>query len=73
MNRKWLSWDRENYIFPKVTKMGSIFGHRIDHNGVGVLKSQRHMTSKKLIQVTAPPEIGIINQMNLTAVTSQPL
>ena len=25
------SWDRENYIFPKVTKVGSIFGHRIDY------------------------------------------
>ena len=24
-------------IFPKVTKMGSIFGHRIDYDGVGVL------------------------------------
>ena len=35
MSRKLLSWDCENYIFPKVTKMGSIFGHRIDCNGVG--------------------------------------
>ena len=25
------SWDRENYIFPKVTKVGSIFGHRIGY------------------------------------------
>ena len=33
-HRKLLSWDHENYIFPKVTKMGSIFGHRIDYNGV---------------------------------------
>ena len=24
LNRKWLSWDHENYFFPKVTKMGSI-------------------------------------------------
>lgn len=22
LNKKWLSWDRENNIFPKVTKMG---------------------------------------------------
>ena len=29
-----LSWDRENCIFPKVTKMGSIFGHKIDHDEV---------------------------------------
>ena len=26
---KGLSWGRENYIYPKVTKMGSIIGHRI--------------------------------------------
>ena len=28
------------------SKMGSIIGHRIDYNGVGVLKGQRHITSK---------------------------
>ena len=38
--------DRKNYIFPKVTKMGSIFGHRIDFKGVGVLRGQRHIPSK---------------------------
>ena len=45
-NVKLLSWDRENYIFPKVTKMGSIFGHRIDYNGVGVLTGQWNIPSK---------------------------
>ena len=30
--RQLLSWDRENYIFLKVTNMGSIFGHRLDYN-----------------------------------------
>ena len=37
-----------NYIFPKVTKMGSIFGHRIDYmyNEVGVIRSQWHIPSK---------------------------
>ena len=35
-----LSWDRENYIFPKVTKMGSIFGRRLDYDGEGVLRGQ---------------------------------
>ena len=30
-------------IFPKVTKMGSIFGHKIDYYGVGVLRGQRHI------------------------------
>ena len=40
MNKKLLSLDRKNTIFPKVTK-GSTFGHRIDYNGVGVLREQR--------------------------------
>ena len=39
-----LSWDRENYTCPKVTKMGSKSGHRIDNNGVGVLRRQRQLT-----------------------------
>ena len=29
-----------------MTKMGSIVGHRIDYNGVGVLRGQRHIPSK---------------------------
>ena len=34
-------------ICPKVAKMGSIVGHRIDYNGVvGVLRGQRHIPSK---------------------------
>ena len=45
MNRKLLSWDHENYIFSEVTKMGSMFGHRIDYNGE-VLKDQRHIPSE---------------------------
>ena len=32
--------------FPKVTKMGSIFGHGIDYYGVGVPRGQRHTPSK---------------------------
>ena len=28
-NRKWVSLGRENYIYPEVTKIGSIIGHRI--------------------------------------------
>ena len=31
------------HICPKVTKMGSIIGHRIDYNGVGALRDQRHI------------------------------
>ena len=31
----------------KVTKIGSIIGHRIDYmNGVGVMRGQRHIPSK---------------------------
>ena len=41
-----LSWDRENYICPKVTKMGFEIGHRIDYNGVGALRGQRYLASK---------------------------
>ena len=40
MNKKLLSLDRKNSIFLKVTK-GSTFGHRIDYNGVGVLRGQQ--------------------------------
>ena len=46
INRKWLSWDHENYIFQKVTKMGSITGQKTDYNGVGALRGQRHIPSK---------------------------
>ena len=35
-----------NYICPKMTKMGSITGHQIHHYGVGVLRGQRHISSK---------------------------
>ena len=40
-NRKWLSRDlKKIHICPKVTKMGSIIGHKIDYNEVGVLRGQ---------------------------------
>ena len=32
--------------FPKLTKKWSIFGDRIDYNGVGVLGRQSHIPSK---------------------------
>ena len=62
INRKLLSWDRENYIFPIVTKMGSIFGHRIDYNGAGALRGQRHVhNQQKLTQVDpAPDQFGAL-------------
>ena len=40
MNKKLLSLDRKNSIFPKVTKEFT-FGHRIDYNGVEVLRGQQ--------------------------------
>ena len=36
------------HICSNVTKMGSIIGHRIDYNGVGALRGQRHIPSKNL-------------------------
>ena len=44
-------WDRDNYICPKVTKMGSIIGLRIDYDGVAAAHTQK----KKLTQVPPPP------------------
>ena len=49
-----LSWDRENYICPKVTKMGSKIGHRIDYNGAGAVRRQRQLTQVP----PAPPPSG---------------
>ena len=50
-----LIWDRENYICPKVTKMGSKSSHRIDNNGVGALRRQRQLTQ---VLPTSPPPGG---------------
>ena len=36
--------------------MGSTIGHRVDYNGVGALRGQRHIPSKSLTQV--PPTSG---------------
>ena len=47
---------RKLHIYPKVIKMRSIFGHRIDYNGVGVLRGQRHIPN--LSKVTPPPTRG---------------
>ena len=41
-----VSWEHQNYICPKVTKIGSIIGHRIDYNGVGALRGQPQIPSK---------------------------
>ena len=31
---------------PKLTKMGSVTGHKIDNNGVGALKGQQNIPNK---------------------------
>lgn len=67
------SWDRENYIFPKVTKVGSIFGHRIDYqyNGVGVLRGQQQ---QKIYPPPPPPShhhlpwVQLLQQVSLLPV-----
>ena len=40
MDKKLPSLERKNSVFPKVTN-GSTFGHRIDYDGVEVLRGQR--------------------------------
>ena len=47
---------RKLHIFPKVTNMGSIIGHRIDYIGVGALGDQRHILNKKNnLSTSLPP------------------
>ena len=61
INRKWLFCDRENYICPKVTKMGSMIGLKIDCNGVGALRDQQHIPSKNSPMSAPPPPRVIYN------------
>ena len=49
---------RKLHICPEVTKMESIIGHRIDYNGVGALRGQRHISSKNVIHVPPPGIYG---------------
>ena len=46
------------HICLKVTYIGSIIGHRIDYNGVGALRGQRHILSKKFLKYTPSPLPG---------------
>ena len=45
--------------------MGSIVGHKIDHNGIGALRGQQHIPSINLS--TPPPPLGdaTTNQLHL--------
>ena len=49
------SGSQKIHICPKVTKMGSIIGHKIDYGGVGVLRVQWHIPSKNLPKFPPPP------------------
>ena len=55
------------HFCPKVTEMGSIIGHRIDYNGVGALRGQRHIPSKNLPK-QPPREFTLLS--SATSVTS---
>ena len=47
---------RKLHIYPKVTKMGSIIGHRIDYNGVGALRGQWNIPSPNVPKYPPPPK-----------------
>ena len=54
----WIESDFESrklHISPKVTKVGSIIGHRTDYNGVRALRGQRHIPSKINPSTPSPP------------------
>ena len=54
---------RKLHVCPKVTKMRSIIGHRIDYNGVGALRSQRHIPSKSQPENPPPLPLGMMPQV----------
>ena len=58
INRKWLSWDRKNYIFQKVTKMGSIIGQKNRLKWGGGSERPAAHTQQTLTQVPTPPPPG---------------
>ena len=68
MNKKLLSLDRKNSIFPKLTK-GFTFGHRIDYNGVGVLRGQRlpggGTPLYKLYRYVPPQRVGFLRRFGI--------
>ena len=54
---------RKLHICAKVSKMGSIIGHRIDYNEVGALRGQRHIPSKNLAKYPPPPPPTRVNSV----------
>ena len=53
---------RKLHIYPEVAKVESIIGHRIDYQGVGDLRGQRHIPQQILTQV--PHWVAIMLCMN---------
>ena len=58
-----LGLSQKVHICPKVPKMGSIIGRRIDYNGVEALRGQRHIPCKYLPKYPPP---GINHQPGLS-------
>ena len=51
--------------------MGSMIGHRIDYNGVGVLRGQQHIPSKNWPKYPPPPPGLVGSFLHENHVTSQ--
>ena len=47
------------HICPKVTKMGSLIGHKIDYNGVEALRGQWHIPRKKKLPKYTPRTLNV--------------
>ena len=61
---------QKSHICPKVTKVGSIIGRRIDYNGVGALRGQQHIPSKNLPNLPnfpSPPPGGGLHVLQVSA------
>ena len=58
------SWDRENYIFPKVTKVESILSHRIDYQYNGYRFWETSGTYPAKIKPPPPPPPNLVNFSN---------
>ena len=63
----WIPFMKSQGHFPKVTKMGSIAGHRI---GYRVLRSQRHIPSKTWPKFPAPGGVATKSVYNTSSLSS---
>ena len=59
-NKKWLSWDRKNYIFAQMwRRRGHNWPQNSHYNGVGALRGQRHTVPNKLNPLPPPPSATV--------------